>query len=85
MLVVVHYRNIKFFLEATLYLKALGCLDILEVDTTESGGNGLYCLDELLGILLVDLDVKDINAGIDLEKQSFTLHNGLAGERAYVA
>ena len=59
--------------------------DVLKVDASEGGGDGLDGLDELLGVFLVDLDVEHIDAGIYLEQQSLTLHHGLAGEGAYIA
>ena len=68
MLVVVHYRNVQFCLQATFYLEALGCLDILQVDAAEGGSDCLYCLYELLGVLLVHLYVEHVNAAINLEE-----------------
>ena len=77
-LVVVHDRDIELLLEATLDLEALRRLDVLKVDTTECGGNCLHCLDELLGVLLIYLDIEYVYTCIYLEKESLTLHNGLA-------
>ena len=77
MLVVVHHWDIEFSLQTTLNLEALGCLDILKVDTAECGGDGLDCLDELLRVLLVDLYVEHVNARINLEEETFTLHDRL--------
>ena len=85
MLVVVHYGNVQFCLQATLYLEALGCLDILQVDTAKGGGDGLNRLDELLGVLLVHLYVEHVNAAINLEEQALALHYGLAADCTYVA
>ena len=85
MLVVVHHGDVEFLLEATLDFEALGSLDVLQVDTTECGGDSLYGLDELLGILLVYLDVEYIDACVYFEQQTLTFHYGLASQCAYVA
>ena len=78
-LVVVHHGDVEFFLKATFNLKALWSLDILEVDTSEGWGNGFDGLDELFRVFLIDLDVEHVDAGIYLEKQTFTLHHRLGG------
>ncbi len=85
MLVVVHDGDIERTLQAFLDIKALRGLDVLEVDAAEGGRNTLYGLAELLGVFLVDLDVKDIDAAIDFEQQSLTLHDGLAAHGTNVA
>ena len=55
MLVVVHDGNVKRSLQLLLDLKALGRLDVLEVDTAEGRCQRANDLDKLLGVLLVDL------------------------------
>ena len=85
MLVVVHYGDVELSLEATLNLEALRGLDVFQIDASEGGGDGLYGLDELLGIFLIDFDVKHVDAGIYLEQQTLTLHHGLSCQCAYIA
>ena len=85
MLVVVHHGNVERTLQPLLYVEALGSLDVLQVDASEGGCYALYGLAELLGVLLVDLYVEDVDAAIYLEQQTLTLHHGLAAHGAYVA
>ena len=85
MLVVVHDRNVEGFLQTLLDIEALRCLDVLEVDATKGGGNALYSFAELLWVFLVDLDVEDVDAAINFEKQSLTFHNRLAAHSTDIA
>ena len=85
MLVIVHHGDVEGLLEALLDVEALRGLDILEVDTTKGGSDALYCLAELLGILLGYLDIEYVDTTVDLEEQTFTLHDGLAAHGADVA
>ena len=84
-LVVVHNRNIEFGLKPTFNLKALRCLNILKVYTTEGRCYGLYSLYELFGVLLVYLNIEHVYSGIYLKKQPFSLHNRFAGYCTYVS
>jgi hypothetical protein len=77
MLVVVHHGNVEGLLEALFDVEAFRSLDILEVDTTESGGYALNSLAELLRVFLCNLDIEHVDTAIDLKEQTFTLHNGL--------
>ena len=85
MLVVVHHRDIERAFQTFLDVEALRGLDVLEVDAAKSGGDALYGLTELLRVFLVDLDVKDVDATINLEEQTFTLHHGFAAHGTNVA
>ena len=76
-LVVVHDRNIQFLFQALFYLETFGCLDVFQVDTSESRCDGFYGFDELVRVFFVDFDVEYIDTGINLEQQSFTLHDRL--------
>ena len=75
MLVVVHYGDVEFFLQAGLNFKAFRGFDIFEVDTAKSGGNGFDYLDETLRIFLIDFDVEGIYSCINLEEKAFSLHH----------
>ena len=85
MLVVVHNRDIQLVFQAGLNLETLRCLDILKVNTTESRGDRLDCLDEFLGILLVYL-----NSGTDNEPSNrlirsiFPSRSFLAAAQTYI-
>ena len=83
-LIVVHDGYIQFSLQRLLYFEAFGCFDIFEVDPSEGRSNSLDHFDEPLRIRLVYLNVEHIYTGIYLEKQSFPLHNRLAGQSTYI-
>ena len=55
-----HHRNITFLFKTRLYLEALGSLYILKIYSAERGRDSLDDLYDLIGILLVYLNVKRI-------------------------
>ena len=83
-LVVVHHRNIAFLFQTALYLEALRRLYIFKIDTAEGRSKSLYNLNKLLGILFVDFNVETVETGKNLKQKSFSFHNRLAGESAYI-
>ena len=85
MLVVVHHRDVESFLKSFLDVEAFRSLDILQIDATEGRCNAFNGLAELFRIFLVDLNVEDVDATIDLEEQSLTLHDGFAAHGTNVA
>jgi hypothetical protein len=42
-------------------------------------------LDDFVGVVGVELDVKDVDVGKAFEEHALPFHNGLAGERADIA
>ena len=85
MLVVVHDGDVQRSLQSFFNGKAFWSLDVFEVDTSEGRRNLLYRFAELVGVFLVHLDVEDVDAAIDFEKQSLALHHGLSAHGADVA
>ena len=85
MLVIVHHGNIKGTLQTFLNVKTLRSLNIFEVNTAEGWCNLLNSLAELLRILFCHLDVEHIDTTVNLEQQTFTLHNGFSAHRTNVA
>ena len=85
MLVVVHHGDVEFRLQALLDLEAFRSLDVLQVDASEGGGDGLHRLDEFVRVFLVYLDVEHVDASENLKQQALALHNGLSGQGADVA
>jgi hypothetical protein len=65
--------------------KAFRSLDVLQIDAAEGGFEGGDHLDELVGILGVDLKVEDVDAGELLEQHRLAFHHRLAGQRADIA
>ena len=84
-LVVMHHGDVECALQAVFDVEALRSLDVLKVDTTESGGNLLHGLAELLGILFGHLNIEYIDATVDLEEQSLTFHHGFSAHSTDVA
>ena len=85
MLVVVHHRDVTLGLEALLYLKALGRLDILEVDAAKGGHQRAHGVDKVVGIARVQLKVKGVKTCKYLKQQRLALHHRLARQRADIA
>ena len=84
-LVVVHHGNIERLLQAFLYIETLRCLDVLEVDAAEGRSNAFHGLAELLRVFLIYLNIKHVDAAVDFEQQTLTLHHRLAAQRTDVA
>ena len=67
-LVVVHHGDVEGSLQTLLDVEALRGLDILQVDATKGGGDALHGLTELFRILLGHLNIKYVDAAVDLEE-----------------
>ena len=85
MLVVVEDWNLHGLAERFLDLKAIGCLDIFQIDSAECGLEQLAELDDFFGIVAVHLDIKHVHVGKALEENGFAFHDGLAGKGSDVA
>ena len=85
MLVVVHDGNVGGLGNAALDFKALGRLDVFEVDAAKGLGNVHDGVDEFLGVLAVNLDVEHVDAGEGLQQQTLAFHDRLTGKRTNVA
>ncbi len=66
-------------------MKHSGRGDVLEVDAAEARLHQRDRLDELVGILGVELDVDRIDVGEALEQHRLAFHHRLGGERAEIA
>src|SRR5690606_36563780 len=62
-LVVVEDRYLHAFAQRALDVEAFRRLDVFKIDAAESGFQTSNDLHQLFGILFVDLDVEDVNAG----------------------
>ena len=85
MLIVVEDRNIEPFAQLALDVKALRCLDVLEIDAPEGGRQRGDDLDKLVGILLGQLDIERVDTGELLEEHGLAFHDRLGGQRTDVA
>lgn len=83
-LVVVEDRDIEF-LQALLDVKALRCLDVLEVDAAECRCHELDGADDLIDVLRVEADGDGVYTGKALEEDGLAFHDRQAGASADVA
>ena len=84
-LVVMEHRDVHQFLQALLDDEAFRRLDVLQVDAAEGRAEIAHRIDELVGVLGVDLEIDGIDVGEALEQDRLAFHHGLGGERAEVA
>ena len=84
MLVIVEHRDIALLDQRALDLKALGRLDIFQVDAAEGDGDATHCVDKGLRAFGLDFDVEYVDAGEALEQHTLAFHYRLGGQRAEV-
>ena len=85
MLVVMEHRNVHALAQLLLDVETLGCLDVFEVDPAQRGLHGRNDLDEFVGVVFGQLNIKHINTGKLLEQATFAFHHRLGRQRADVA
>ena len=85
MLVIVEDRDVERLAQAALDVKALRCLDVLEVDAAKRRRHELDGADDLVDVLRVKADGDGINAGKALEQDGLALHDRQAGTGTDVA
>ena len=78
-LVIVEHGDIQLSLQRLFDLKALGALDILQIDAAKGGGNGLAGCDHTGGIVGIDADGEGIHAAELLEQHGLALHHRQTG------
>ncbi len=78
-------RDVHQFAQPLFDDEALRRLDVLEVDAAEGGAEKAHAVDELVGVLGVDLEVDAIDVGEALEQHRLAFHHRLGGERAEIA
>ncbi|OAH42000.1 hypothetical protein AYJ66_17165 [Dietzia cinnamea] len=74
MLIIVEYRDIRFFFQAFFYSEAVWSSDILQVDSTECRLKQFSSLNNLINICRIQTDREGIDASKTLEKNSFSFH-----------
>ena len=84
-LVVVEDRDVHHLAQALLDDKALGRLDVIEIDAAERRPQVSDCVDEFLWVLGVDLEIDRIDVGEALEQHRLPLHHRLGRQRPEVA
>ncbi|VVN49397.1 hypothetical protein PS639_06362 [Pseudomonas fluorescens] len=83
-LVIVEDRNVALFDQGAFDLKALGGLDVFQVDATKGDGDALDGVDEGLRAFGVDFDIEYVDAGEALEQHAFAFHYRFGSQWAEV-
>ena len=76
MLVVVKNRDVAFFLQLPLDLKAAGGSDVLQVDAAERTGHQIHGVDELVHIVGLHAEGESVHIAEGLKQHALPLHNG---------
>ena len=84
-LVVMEDGDVHQLAQALLDDEAFRRLDVLEIDAAEGRAEIAHGLDELVGVLGIDLEIDRIDIGEALEQDRLALHHRLGGERAEIA
>ena len=79
------HRDAHALAQFALDDEALRRLDVFKVDAAKGGLKAGDDLDQLVGILFVDLDIEDIDAGKLLEQNRLALHHRLGSQRPDIA
>jgi len=79
-LVVVEDGDVGLRAKAGFDAEAVRGLDVLEIHAAEARFQALNGIDQLVGIILVDLDIKDVDPSELLEQHPLAFHDGLGGE-----
>ena len=74
-LVVVKDRDVQLLFQSLLDLKALGALDVLQVDAAKGGGDGPAGRDDAGSVGGVDADGEGVHPAELLEQHRFALHH----------
>ena len=72
--------DVEHLLKGLLDVEALRCFDVLQVNAAECRGDRPDNLDDLVWVLAVHFDIKDINIRKFLEQHSFAFHHRLGSE-----
>ena len=84
-LVIVKHRDVQLTLQCFFDLKALGALDILQIDAAKGGRNGLAGCNHAGSVVGIDADGEGIHAAELLEQHRLALHDRQTGFRADIA
>ena len=85
MLVVVKHRNLHAVAQLALDVEAFRSLDVLQVDTAETGFQAGDDLDQFVGVVFADFDIEHVDAGEFLEQDTFSFHHRLGRQRTDIA
>src|ERR1035437_8747007 len=77
-LIIMEHRNLQSPAQLRLNDEALGCLDVLQIDSAECGLEHLASTDDILWIVGGQLKIKDVDVRETLEEDRLPLHHWLA-------
>ena len=83
-LIIVENGEIKLFDESPFDVEALGCLDVLEIDSAEDWEDLADDVEQFLWVLFLDADWDQINSSEQLEETALSLHDWESGIGANV-
>ncbi|MCY1412906.1 hypothetical protein D9M71_283250 [compost metagenome] len=83
-LVIVEHRNVALLDQGTFDLKALGRLDVFQVDATEGDGDAFNGVNESLWAFRIDFDVEYVDTSETLEQNTLAFHHWLGSQWAQV-
>jgi hypothetical protein len=83
-LVIVKHRNLHARAQGALDVKAIGRFDVFQVNAAKSGLHGRNRVYELVKVVLLQFDVKHINACKFFKQNRFAFHHRLGGQWANV-
>ena len=84
-LVIVKHRDVQLTLQRFFDLKALGALDVLQIDAAKGGRNGLAGSNDAGCVVGIDADGEGIHAAELLEQHRLALHDRQTSFRADIA
>ena len=84
-LVIVKHGDLHGLAQCLFDVEAVGGLYVFQIDAAKGRLQQLAQFDDLVRIVSVHLDIKDVDVGETFKKDSFALHNRLAGQSADVA
>ena len=84
-LIVVEHGDVHAFAAELFDDKAIGGLDIFEVDGAEGGFKGADDVGKLFGVGFVQFDVKTVDVCEFLEQDGFAFHHWFGGETTDIA
>ena len=85
MLVVMEDRNVHQLAQALFDHETFWRLDVFEIDAAPALAQQLDAIDDLVGILGIDLEIDRVDIGKTLEQDSLALHHRFCRQRAAVA
>ena len=77
MLIIMKHGDAHPVAQFTFNDKALGCLDIFEVDPAKGRLKSCNNFNEFVGVLFIDLNIKDIDARKFFKQNCFAFHHRL--------